>query len=57
MKGFYININAKIKMMLGICCSSHCYKRATMDVFFNDMSLQRCLCDKHFDDLERLNLR
>lgn len=56
MKDLFIEINAKLKNILGLCNSKHCYKRATADIYMPVIDTKRCLCDKHLSEFQNIGL-
>lgn len=57
MKDLFVEINAKLKKLLGICNSKHCYKRATMDIYIPAIETTRCLCDKHLSEFQKMGVK
>lgn len=56
MKDLFIEINAKLKKILGLCNSKHCYKRAIADIYIPAIDTKRCLCDKHLLEFQKMDL-
>ena len=54
MKDLFIEINAKLKKILGLCNSKRCYKKATADIYIPVIDTKRCLCDKHLLEFHRI---
>ena len=55
MKDLFIEINAKLKKILGLCNSKHCYKRAIADSYRAAIDSKRCLCDKHLLEGQKMD--
>ncbi len=51
-----MKLSGKIKMKLGLCVHTGCFKRATLDVEIPLINYKGQLCDKCFKELEDMVL-